>query len=124
MDNYIVESTKYTLGVDFNAETGVLKMTGSSYPENAVEFFKPIEDWLKKYIEEVKKPIRFELKIDYLNTSSTKSLLDIFDILEEYSQSGGEVKIIWYYEEDDEDMLETGEELTEDFELDIEFKTL
>ncbi len=124
MNDFVIEPTKYTLGVELNKESGVFKMNGSSYPENAVEFFKPIEDWVKDYIENVKKPIRFEFRINYLNTSSTKSILDIFDLLEEYTKSGGDVKIIWYYEEDDEDMLETGEELTEDFELDVEFKVL
>lgn len=124
MNDFVIEPTKYTLGVELNKETGVFKMSGSSYPENAVEFFKPIEDWINDYIENVKKSIIFEFRINYLNTSSTKSILDIFDLLEEYAKSGGEVKIIWYYEEDDEDMLETGEELTEDFELDIEFKVL
>ncbi len=47
MDNLIIEKTKNTLGVNFIAETGVLELTGSSFPENASEFFTPLVDWLK-----------------------------------------------------------------------------
>ena len=38
-------------------------------------------------------------------------------MLEEFHESGGEVSLKWFYQEDDEDMQETGEELCEDLEL-------
>ncbi|MCF8432400.1 MAG: DUF1987 domain-containing protein, partial [Melioribacteraceae bacterium] len=52
--------------------------------------------------------------LDYLNSSSIKFVSDIIEKLETYFKGGGEVKINWYHEEDDEDIQEMGEELKED----------
>ncbi|MBE9481722.1 MAG: DUF1987 domain-containing protein [Bacteroidetes bacterium] len=117
MQNLQVFKTKYTLEVDCSVDTGVIKMSGSSYPENAIEFFQPLFDWLEIYISEIGKEIILDLKLNYLNTSSSKCILDIMDILENYQKSNGKVQINWYYEEDDEDILETGEEFAEDTKL-------
>ena len=121
MENLHIEKTKYTMAVDFNQDTGVLEMEGSSYPENALDFFGPIINWIKNYIAQIRRPILMNIRLNYLNTSSTKCILDIFEILEQYYKTGGEVKIDWYYAEDDEDIMETGEELGEDFDFPIEF---
>lgn len=107
--------------VEFNKDTGIMEMSGSSYPENALDFFGPIIEWIKDYISQVKKQVILNLKINYLNTSSTKCILDIFEILEHYHQDEGPVTINWYYAEDDEDIKETGEELGEDIDLPIVF---
>lgn len=107
--------------INFNKDSGILEMSGSSYPENALDFFNPIVNWIKEYIVEIKKPIVMNIRLNYLNTSSTKCILDIFEILEQYHKSGGNIKINWYYEKDDEDIKETGEELSEDFNFPISF---
>ncbi|MCP4156170.1 MAG: DUF1987 domain-containing protein [bacterium] len=121
MDNLHITKTKYTMEVSYDKDTGVLEMTGSSYPENALDFFGPIVDWIKTYISEVKKKIVLNIRLNYLNTSSTKCILDIFEILEQYHQAGGDVVLNWYYAEDDEDIMETGEELGEDFDFNINY---
>lgn len=121
MENLQIKKTKYTMEVNFNKDSGILEMAGSSYPENALDFFGPIIDWIKEYIASVKKELALNIRLNYLNTSSTKCILDIFEILDQYHQSGGKVKINWYYAEDDEDIMETGEELAEDFDFPIQF---
>jgi hypothetical protein len=121
MDNLHIPKTKYTMEVNFNHETGILEMEGSSYPENALDFFNPIIEWIKTFISDENKPMNINIRLSYLNTSSTKCILDIFEILEDYHTAGGRVKINWYYAEDDEDIMETGEELGEDFAFPIEF---
>ncbi len=117
MEHLQIVGKKDTLAVDFNAETRILALEGASYPENPIEFFDPLTGWLTRYIQEIHGPLTLNITIDYLNTSSSKCLLDLFEMLEEYHQSGGEVTLNWYYEQDDEDMEETGEELCEDLEL-------
>jgi len=121
MDNLKIARTKYTMEVNFNKDTGILEMAGSSYPENALDFFGPLINWIKEYISETGKPLVMDIRLHYLNTSSTKCILDIFEVLDQYHKAGGSVKIAWYYEEDDEDIMETGEELGEDFDFPIEF---
>ena len=117
MENLHIARKKDTLEIHFDAETGVLVLEGASYPENPIEFFDPLYAWLKQYIHEIGGALTVKITINYLNTSSSKCILDFLEILENYHVSGGEVKLDWYYEENDEDMLETGEELCEDLEL-------
>ena len=117
MEHLQIAGKKDTLTVDFNAETRILALEGASYPENPIEFFDSLTGWLTRYIQEIRGPLTLNITIDYLNTSSSKCLLDLFEMLEEYHESGGEVTLNWYYEQDDEDMEETGEELCEDLEL-------
>jgi hypothetical protein len=123
MDNLNIEKTKYTMGIHFDKDTGVLDMHGSSYPENALDFFNPIIKWVKDYISEIKKAIILNIRLNYLNTSSTKCILDILELLDQYHRSGGSVKINWYYREGDQDIKETGQELAEDFLFPISFLT-
>ncbi|QOJ29101.1 MAG: DUF1987 domain-containing protein [Ignavibacteriales bacterium] len=114
MENLIIYKTKSTLAVNFDARTGILELSGSSYPENTSEFFQPLITWIQNYFLQVTKPLTLNLKIDYLNSSSIKFLSDIINKLQHYYKSGGEVEINWYYKEDDEDMKEMGEEIKED----------
>lgn len=109
------------MGIDFNKDTGILEMAGSSYPENALEFFTPIIRWIKDYISSIKESVTLNIRLNYLNTSSTKCILDIFEVLDQYHKTGATVKLNWYYAKDDEDIMETGEELGEDFDFPISF---
>ena len=111
MENLKIPSTEYSFEIDFNWETGILEMAGSSYPENAMDFFQPIFKWLETYTEGIREPFVLNLRFEYLNTSSTKCMIDILELLEKYINRGGKVEVNWYYEEDDEDILETGQDL-------------
>lgn len=120
MENLKIEATENSLRVSFDAEKGLLEIEGASYPEDATEFFRPLEIWLKDYVSKVRGPITLVLKIGYLNSSSIKCMMDFIQSLEEYHAGGGKVSINWYYEEDDEDIQEMGEDLAEDMSLPVE----
>lgn len=121
MDNLIVEKTQSTLEVNFNSESGKCQLTGSSYPENSYKFFKPLIDWMKQYSKQGKGGITLDLRVTYINTSSTKCILDIFELLEDIHKNRGNTKINWYYLKEDDDSRETGEELTEHINLPVNF---
>jgi len=114
-----IPKTKYTIRVNFDPETGTLEMSGSSYPENALEFFQPIFEWLENYISKVKNQLLLNLNFDYLNTISTKCVIDVLEIMEMFYNGGGKVEVNWYCAKDNEDMLEMGREITEDIKLPI-----
>ena len=99
--------------VSFNAETGVCELKGESYLEKTAEFYDRLLGWLDEYIKEVNKPITFNFRLTYFNTSSSKRILYILLKLKEYEENGGEVTTNWYYDEDDTDM----EEEVEDFRI-------
>jgi hypothetical protein len=105
-----LEGTNKTPKITFNEEDGLLELKGRSIPENSIEFYKPLVDALDVYSKNPKKLTRVNIHLEYFNTSSSKCILDIFKKLESIKNAGNEVNINWYYEEDDEDMLEAGED--------------
>ncbi len=111
MDSINIEGTSKTPTISFDAGTGKIEIKGRSIPENSIEFYKPLVDWLDKYADVANGLVEVNMQLEYFNTSSSKCILDVFKKLENVnSKAGAEVVINWYYEEDDEDMLEAGED--------------
>jgi len=114
MERIHINKTKVSPEVILDPNTGYAEICGESYPENYLNFYRPVVDWLKKTVED-KREIEFNFKLDYFNTSSSKCILDILGILEKYNQEGGKVIVNWYY--NDDDMLEAGEDFLSDLNL-------
>jgi len=110
METIIREGTPKTPYVRLDGENGLVEIKGRSIPENSVEFYKPLIDWLEKYGSEPTNETNVNIQLEYFNTSSSKCILDIFKRLELIHKKGNPVEINWYYEEDDEDMFEAGED--------------
>jgi len=110
METIIREETLKTPYVKFDGEKGLVEIKGRSIPENSIEFYKPLIDWLDKFADQPTGRTSVNVKLEYFNTSSSKCILDIFRKLELMHKKGDEVEINWYYEEDDEDMFEAGED--------------
>lgn len=110
METIIRDGSSKTPYVLMDSEKGLIEIKGRSIPENSVEFYKPMIDWLDVYNAQIAKPIGVVVQLEYFNTSSSKCLLDIFKKLEVLHRKGSGVEIVWYYEEDDEDMYEAGED--------------
>lgn len=118
MDNLKIEATKYTPEIFFDAENHVLEIKGKSYPENTSAFYRPVFDWLESYMEaEEPENIVVNLELVYFNSSSSKVLMDFFDLLEDAAEEGINVTVNWIFEAEDEDLLEFGEEFQVDFEV-------
>ena len=110
MENIIRDSSAKTPAINFDAGSGVLMLKGRSIPENSIEFYKPLNDWLDMYSEKPCQETTIDLKLEYFNTSSSKCILDLLKRLEKINQSGSKVNVNWYFEQDDEDMEEAGED--------------
>ncbi len=124
VDSLRIEATEDTPEIDFDTTTGVFKVTGRALPENAHEFFKPIEEWVQSYVESPLESTVVEMRIDYFNSAATRYIFNLLMCFEDIVDDGGDAKVIWYYKEDD-DMIETkGEELASILEVPFEMKTL
>lgn len=110
MRKFHLEGSPKTPLIDFDPETGILELKGRSIPENSVEFYQPINDWLAEYEASPKQETVIEMKLEYFNTSSSKCILDFFKRLEKMNGQSTAVKVNWYFETDDEDMAEAGED--------------
>lgn len=117
MDILKIEATKYTPEICFEPENHTLQIKGESYPENTMEFYSPVFDYLKKYLSLPGAfPLTVNVDLIYFNSSSSKTLINLFDLLDAAAKDGRNIAINWVYESDDEDNLEFGEEFAEDLE--------
>jgi len=107
-------ATQSTPSVTSDWEQGLLTMQGDSYPENSFEFFGDIIAWIERYLKESRAPLRLELRLVYMNTSSVKAMMDIFDMLEEAHQHGRQVGVDWFYDPRNERVLDLADEFRED----------
>lgn len=110
MEPINIEGTPKTPSIKFDARDGVFEIKGRSIPENSVEFYKPLNEWLDTYMQVPLDKTVVNIRLEYFNTSSSKCILDVFKRLEAIHRSKHDVEINWFYEEDDEDMLEAGED--------------
>lgn len=120
MEPIIIEPTRDTPGVVLDPANNKFEMNGKSLPEDVASFYDPILAWIEEYSESPNEETVFEMKMSYFNTASSKMLLDILFALEELAEGGNNVKINWHYKENDEDMMEAGEEYADIVEIPFE----
>jgi len=109
--NLLIDNSVKTPSISFAAENGILEIKGKSIPENSLEFYRPVFEWLDSYSQSPAPSTILKVALEYFNTSSSKCLLDIFRKLEVINLSGrSSVKVNWIYDTDDEDMMEAGED--------------
>lgn len=98
--------------IEFDTQNGVLTISGKSIAEDSHEFYKPLIDALNQYKTKPCLQTTVNLKLVYFNTSSSKSILDVLRLIESLKENS-EVTINWFYEKEDDDMLEVGEDYCE-----------
>jgi hypothetical protein len=114
MNDLNISATQSTPSVSADFERGVLHMRGDSYPENSFELFGPVIRWVEEYLSSTDKPLRLELELLYLNTSSVKAMMDILDLVEEAYRDQRDVSLRWVYDQQNERVAELAEEFKED----------
>jgi hypothetical protein len=105
----IKAESQFKPSVLLNAETGICEIAGESYLEETTQFYNPIYEWLHEYIK-TNKPILFNFKLSYVNTSSSKHILYILRMLRNYKDSGAQVEAKWFIETGDTDTEEDVED--------------
>ena len=110
MNSLIVDAQKSSPHIHFDHLTHQLVISGHSYPENAAQFYHPVLTWITDYFKQAPLTQRttFDITLIYFNTSTSKSLLDLFDLLESETQKGREILLNWYYHEENDLALECG----------------
>lgn len=109
-----IQGTTASPQVEADWEKGMLCMRGDSYPENSYEFYTPVIEWVERYLSDTDAALHLELRLMYLNTSSIKVMMDLFDRLEDVHQSGRPVSVSWLYDARNERVAELADEFRED----------
>jgi hypothetical protein len=118
-----IESSKFTPGIILDPNHMVLEFYGFSLPENAIEFYQPVINWLLELKDELSaesgidknniKEINIIFKLVYYNSASLRQILDIFQIFGEMHHQGFPLHLVWQYDSEDPQMADAGKELGE-----------
>lgn len=109
MQNIKIEQTSDTPSIDFNFVQGIFEIQGVSYPEYAKDFYEPVLTNLKNYVQQppTERTVMF-FKFNYFNTGTNSLITKILKELEKLVLQDHLVEVLWYYEEQDEDIKELG----------------
>jgi hypothetical protein len=122
IDNLNIDPTLNTPKISTDYAIGIIKITGRSIPEHPHSFYHPLQNWLEQFIATNPSTIHFFLFLDYMNTHSHECLYNIFKLAEAYClENNKPFTIEWLYDEDDEDLLEIGEDFESMVKADFKF---
>ena len=117
MSRYSVPATPSSPYINFDPETMSFEIRGESYPENCWAFYSPMFDWLARFFETANgAPVEIDMEIVYFNSSSSKTFMDLFEMLDDQAGRGRNIVVNWRYHEENESAMECGEEFMEDVE--------
>ena len=119
MEKLIIERTSKSPFVALS--DGKIEINGKSIPENPKKFYKPIIEWVKHYIQKPHETTYVDLNFEYIDTSSSKWILDILRTLDGITDTSKKVQLKWFYEEGDYDMFDLGMHLKSFVDISFDF---
>ncbi len=111
MEKLEIKETKSSPSVIMDPVSGRFEMRGTSFLDNAHEFYTPIIDWIKGYLKSPLQETKFVFDLSYINTSSQRMVFDILKYLNQLHKSGHGVAVEWLYDENDDDLKDVGTDL-------------
>ena len=108
-----VEKTNNTPSIFIDEANMICRIQGSSFPEDAYEVYQHVLDWLDRIKDQLSTKLTVEFDYDFLNSISHKKVWQILHELKSMQKNGKKISVTWFYEENDEDIMEAGEDLAE-----------
>jgi hypothetical protein len=102
-------------------DEGYLQIKGKCLPENIRDFSKLVIEKLEMYLnkrgtgpelENGSEGFSVYFKLGYFNSAAAKFIADVLLVVDDYIQKGMGIKVFWYFDEDDTDMLEAGQDIS------------
>jgi hypothetical protein len=123
MEPLILPGTDDTPEINFDAKKGILRISGKSLPEDVIGFYSPVFSWLERYVSDPHDKTTLEVKVVYFNSASQRALNELLSIISRVNLKGKEAEVIWHYHEDDDEILEAGQEYADITNLPFVFKS-
>lgn len=108
MGDYFIKKTLNTPEIHIVGSEGTVRIEGRAIPEYPGDFFEKVIWELNEYYYHPQLITKINIKLEYVNSGSSKYLLEIFRIIKRNYDMGHDCIINWYYEEDDESIQELG----------------
>jgi hypothetical protein len=113
--------TKNSPGFFLNPD-GLLKISGRGLYQNTTDEIEQVMSWIDEYLNSPAESTTVIIAFDYLNSFSTTIIVALLRKLTASLLQSGKLKIQWFYEEDDEAMIEQGECISSSFNIPMDFK--
>lgn len=88
--------------IQLDNNKGTILIKGSSIPEDASGFYKPLLDCVQEYCREPKNTV-VNMDLPYYNSSTSRIFNTMFQTLGEIQKKGFDIVVNWYYDAEDED---------------------
>jgi len=86
-----------------------IEITGYSRMSDPADYYGDLTGKLEKQYISFNKTLTLDFHLEYINTSSIKLILAMLSNLQNMAENKGMIEVNWFFEEDDETILETGE---------------
>lgn len=110
MEPLIINATTETPLITLDGSAGMFSIVGKSYPENVVEFYQPVFNYIDEYKLNTKPKTVLQFNLIYYNTATSKIIVKLIMKLKELAT---DFEIKWLCRKDDDLMIEKGEEIQE-----------
>lgn len=124
MEKLEIEPFLQTPEINFDPQSGKLFLSGKSYPADAIDFYRPIIEWSRRYSERPAPKTQLICEIEYLNSASQKQLVELIVAFKPIHTSGGDFVVIWKFEEGDDDIQSVGELIEHELELPFKYEEI
>ncbi|MBE9468479.1 MAG: DUF1987 domain-containing protein [Bacteroidetes bacterium] len=124
MKELIIKGTRQNPNIILNQEKNIFEFSGQSLPENVQKLYQPILSWIDEYSDAPNENTAIIFKMKYYNSASSKV---IFEVLKKFNliyKKGRDVKVEWFFKEEDEDMQECGKYYQELLDMPFNFHSL
>jgi len=120
MEDLFLTKTFNSPEVEFISSSGELNIEGRSIPEDPGEFFEHLINWMNDYFLDPPEKTVMSIKLEYINSGSSKYMLELLRILKLNSENGRDVLVKWYFEEGDESIEELGQHYEQTMQIPFE----
>tara|TARA_B100000809_G_scaffold263531_1_gene317005 strand:+ start:7327 stop:7716 length:390 start_codon:yes stop_codon:yes gene_type:complete len=110
MQNIYIQATEESPEIIFDLEKSIFSIKGKSVVSDVENFYNPVLDWLSEVDGELNENVSFVFDFEYFNISSSKRILFILYKLNDLRKTGKDIRVIWNFSKEDDEMREVGED--------------
>ena len=115
------EATDVSPEIILDIEHNIFSIKGKSVVTEVDHFYQPIIDWLENIPVTIPSEMNFVFDLEYFNVFSSKRILFLLYKLKDIKDKGANIKVMWYFSVEDDDMKEVGEDFACMVNLPFEF---
>ena len=124
MNSIRLDATELTPKVILDSESLEFEISGRSMPENPLKFYGTIQKWIEDYSLNPAPETIIKIKLEYCNSSSIGQLLKVLEKFKKILRTGKHVKVLWFYDKEDEVMEVKGIEMRDLVDIPFELKSI